>query len=383
MGKKKGLVFLRAFTVLAGVICLLLLTACGILGGSSSSTTDPSTVGESNTPIPPPTTELGSEVAVAEIPTPTLAPKRKVTEIENRVLASITGCARELAIEMGQNIAPDFTVEYNAADGAWFAEAYSRSPNLELGKWQVSDATGAITPKDDTAKNISSPELSCVTPLPKARGRTPPQFGIPTPTPKPTPTPTTPPPDPVAPTPIPRKIEEASDAAVQVWITMYSCYGHYPLLASFSATEEGKNRWSVEGRSADTVYGLWSVDAVTGEITPADVVALNAQQECDLTPEVPVVLDAEQAALRVWMASYQCFEPRPKAEFFTGHQINPQRWIVEGREVQKEATEGALTVENRDDRLYGFWRVDADTATIEPWDLLAQRMAASPCFNPP
>ena len=110
------------------------------------------------------------------------------------------------------------------------------------------------------------------------------------------------------------------------------------------------------------------MDALSGAITPIDALALWAAESC-----VPrsVVLTPEQAALRVWLASYQCFNPRPEFEAYTGYQDNPQRWIVEGRHVENSST------------LYGLWLVDTETGQIQPWDQLARDKSAQTCFGRP
>lgn len=174
-------------------------------------------------------------------------------------------------------------------------------------------------------------------------------------------------------------------AALAVWLTVYSCFGDFPFLGSFTAVPDGPVRWIVEGRSNDTVYGLWTVNGVTGAITPNDHVAREAQSRCAETPEVPVAMRGPQAALRVWMATYQCFNPPPPFDFFVGHLITPQRWIVEGREAKQEDADGFIVESSsgETDKLYGFWLVDTDTGVISPWDFLAPQTAANSCFKQP
>ena len=176
-------------------------------------------------------------------------------------------------------------------------------------------------------------------------------------------------------------MEAAEDAATAVWVSVYSCYGHFPLSSSFSATLETPVQWVVEGRSGTTIYGLWSVDAVSGEIEPIDEVARQAKEDCLLAPEVPVSFTPAQASLRAWLAVYECFEPPPKFEFFVGQQLTPQRWVVEGREVQEE--EEFDIGPKKPDVLYGLWLVDTDTGQILPWDSLAILTAGRSCFKQP
>jgi len=164
-------------------------------------------------------------------------------------------------------------------------------------------------------------------------------------------------------------------AAIIVWSEMYGCYGHFPQASSFTATPDGPTRWIVEGRSADTVYGLWSVDVMTGNITPSDQVAEQVKEKCIPTP---VVLTAEQAALRVWQATYACFPTsdsptRLGFSVFSGHQADPQWWIVDGRDDSDP--------ENIE--TYGLWLVDTDTGNVQPWDSLAVQTAGLTCFRQP
>ena len=159
-----------------------------------------------------------------------------------------------------------------------------------------------------------------------------------------------------------------------MWVSMYGCYDHFPQLSSFTATPDGPTRWIVEGRSPDTSYGLWLVDALTGAITPSDRIAEQASENC--TPTT-VVVTAKQAALRVWLAAYECFLPRPESSVFVASQDSPQRWIVEGRSVDLTTDPPTIT-------LYGLWLVDTDTGDIQAWDQVARQAAANvSCFKRP
>ena len=373
---KTATVSWRVFLCLAGVAFLLLLSACPSPGGGADTiaAVTPS-VKQTPTPIP----EASPTVAPTETPEPTAtpAPTRKDTEVENRVLLAIMTCAGQLAAATGSTISPDFETTYDSIDGTWRIDAFSKTPALTFGTWNVDDDTGAVTPEDGTAQGISTPDLQCLPALARrARGRTPPIFGPPS-APTPTPLPKA--------TPLPRRVIGSEEQAeLAVWVTTYSCFGNYPFLSSFSAEPDGPVRWIVEGRSTDTVYGLWTVNAINGEITPNDQVARQAQQQCEETPEVPAAMRASQAALRVWMATYQCFDPPPPNNFFVGHLITPQRWIVEGREAKEKDAEGfIIETKVKTDELFGFWLVDTDTGVISPWDRLAIDTAARPCFKQP
>lgn len=379
MHQKRGPTSAGAFLLIFGISSLVLLAGCGLAnrgsspaparvasgGGEAAATAEPSpTPSATNTPV--------------VIPTP--LPPDNQTDVENLVLSRIMDCAGDLFALTGSRISPDFTTTYSFTEGEWTVEAFTRSPALSFGIWRIIDATGEVTPLDNVALGIDTPGINCLPPVAtRARGRTPPLFGTPTPTPK-NPTPTSGPPPTATPAP-PFKVRDPEDAAVAVWVSVYSCYGHFPQLGSFTATEDGPDRWVVEGRSPDTVYGLWSVDKESAEVTPVDDIARQAEEDC-LKPLVgAVALNPVQAALRVWMASYQCFNPPPKFEFFVAYLITPQLWVVEGRESEKKEDE-AVVQSSEADALYGFWLVDTDTGVIQPWDDLAIRSAASPCFKP-
>ena len=305
-------------------------------------------------------------------------PVNSEIQAENLVLAKITDCAGRLKRHMGTEVAPDFTTSYSSEKGEWRVEVFSKDPDLTFGTWLVDDAGGDISPQDNVAQDINNPGFNCLPPLAsRARGRTPPFFATPVPVPTPSLDEATPPPLPTQ-APVP-KVGKGEDAATAVWVSVYACYGHFPQKSSFTATEHGSDRWIVEGRSADTMYGLWSVDRSTGEITPADKLAQQAQDDCQSAPEVPIAIHAQQAALRAWMAAYQCFTPRPKSTSFVAHLVNPQLWVVEGREVQKQEKDQPKLP----DILHGFWLVDTDTGEIQPWDALATSKTGLACYKEP
>ena len=311
------------------------------------------------TPTPSPVPTPTPTRTPIRTPTPTPAISRSMSEVEGLVWSRIRGCADQLATSTQTQFTVDFTTTYSVTEGVWFVVAFSEVANLGFGKWQVVDSTGVVSSRDDVARSIDTPGILCLPPGAYLSSNTPPLFATPTPTPTPTATPT--------PAPV---VGTADQAATIVWASVYGCYGHFPEASSFTATPDGPTRWIVEGRSADTVYGVWSVDAMTGNITPSDQVAEQVTEKCIPTP---VVLTAEQAALRVWLATYKCFVPSPLFSAFSGYQDNPQRWIVEGRfEVDPETT-----------IMYGLWLVKTDTGNIEPWDALASQTAAKICFSHP
>ena len=378
MRHRGGRIFSGCYLLMVGMISLLLLAGCVFGGGDSDPTPEPETADEpaaTSTPEPSPSPEATEPPP----PTATRVPTINETVAETLVFSKISACADQLVRITEGNIGLEFSTAYNADDGTWTVEAFNRNPALALGIWQVRDASGDVAPEDSVATEINAAESVCLLPVAtRAKGRTPPRFAVPTATPAPTATP----PATATPTP-PLKVTTADEAATSVWISVYSCFGHFPASESFTGTEDGPVRWIVEGRSEATVYGLWLVDAVTGTITPADEVARLAESDCLMTPEVPVSLTAEQASLRAWMAVYQCFDPPPEFSSFVALQLTPQRWIVEGRKTVAEVDGQQESEPQIEEAFYGFWQVDTDTGEIQPWDERAEVLAGTACFKQP
>ena len=195
-------------------------------------------------------------------------------------------------------------------------------------------------------------------------------------------------------------------ARLRVWISVFNCYGHFPGLSSFTVYEEDRHTWVVEGKSDIAHYGLWVVDGATGEITPSDQIAKEAAAFCRRSAgaSFPSVVTADQAALLVWVATYECFSPRASmahesrggdedaADGFVAYQDNPQRWLVEGRQVSSvialvervigDSTESFTDVRVQE-QFYGLWMVDTGTGTITAWDDVARATAAADCYQTP
>ena len=377
MRQKGGPISSRCYLLLGGMISLIFLAGCVFGGGDSDPTPRPTTTDGADataTPEPSPSPE-----ATEPPPTATPTPIISGTVAETLVFSHISVCADQLVGLTEGEIEPDFSTAYNPDEGSWIVDAYNRDPALTFGIWIVTDDSGDIKPEDNVATEIDTAESVCVPPIAtRAKGRTPPRFAEPTPTPAPTSTPL----PTVVPSP-PLKVASISEAATSVWISVYNCFGNFPQIESFTATEDGPTRWVVEGRSEATVYGLWLVDAVTGEIIPADEVARKAESECLTTPEVPVSLTAEQASLRAWMAAYQCFNPPPELSSFNALPLTPQRWVVEGRKVAVEIESEGGPAQQTEEVFYGFWQVDTDTGEIQPWDNLAESLTKVSCFKQP
>ncbi len=113
-----------------------------------------------------------------------------------------------------------------------------------------------------------------------------------------------------------------------------------------------------------TSYGLWGVDAITGDVDPRDERARQVFASCDAGP---IALTGAQAAVRVWVATYDCFSAPPRLDAFSSAQESPSRWVVEGR---------------IDEVLYGLWLVETDTGSMTGLDTLARSTHSQACFQP-
>lgn len=176
MQLKAATVCPRVSLLLAAVAILALSSACQALGvGANPNAAVTPSVKQPSTPTPEPS----PTVAPTETPEPTATPGpiRKDTAVENLVLLTIMTCASQLANATGSNIAPDFDTTFDSVDGIWRIEAFSKTPALTFGAWNVNDETGVITPEDRTAQGISNVDLECFPALARrARGRTPPSL---------------------------------------------------------------------------------------------------------------------------------------------------------------------------------------------------------------
>ena len=318
------------------------------------------------------------------VPTPTATPipasKLTETDVERLIFQMVRSCADSVSASRETPVQVAFATTYNLNAGKWTIVVTSVDETLSLGRWQVVDGTGQVTPLDDVARAISPPGTTCNDPVAVlATGGSPPLVATHTPTPVPTPVPL---------------VSTQEQAELRVWVNVFNCYDHFPDLASFAAHPDDVGRWIVEGKSAITHYGLWQVNAVTAVISPLDLLAKEAAAVCGVPDQAsfPAVVTGEQAGLLVWIASYDCFDPRPAVESFTFYQENPQRWLVEGKEivtveVAVERVVGGTTetfVEERTQLAhYGLWIVDTSTAIITPWDDLAEASSTQQCYRQP
>ena len=187
-----GVLFLLAFVALG---------ACNPFGGGdgptpvSIRTPQPRTT--TATPVPSPTA-TPDPTATPE-PTATPTPNLGRRDVERLVWARISSCAEQLAtgaiaegaegaqatgvaVEIQAVINPRYSPE---TDG-WLVDASNTGPALTFGVWEVSDATGQVTPLDDVARSIVLPGVTCSVPSATlATALTPPIFILPAPTSRP------------------------------------------------------------------------------------------------------------------------------------------------------------------------------------------------------
>ncbi len=236
----------------------------------------------------------------------------------------------------------------------------------------------------------------------------------PTPTPTPTATPRATP-RPIAqvfstptPTPTPSPVTSLTSAEVTqlVYLRVRSCADKLGTignrmelsLTSDYSTDEKQGRVGVTDKGGALTFGQYRVSDATGEVTSAEIVAAQILQSgvtcadpvarltqgpvspkilipSTPTPEPPPVspgVTEEQAEARIWIAVYDCFDPKPKRISFKVYAENPQRWLVEGKEETVTRT-----------FYYGLWTVNATTGIILPWDNLARATANQACFRQP
>ena len=249
-----------------------------------------------------------------------------------------------------------------------------------FGRWRVEEAgLLAAFPDDRTARQIAAGGLECAYPtLLLEADPAPPRFVepvveappevIPEPVEEPEPVVK------VEPEPV-DLISSADLASVRVWSGVYRCSQDFPSLASFTAREDVGGVWLVEGRTAATSYGLWEVEAATGDVRPRDERARQVSASCDASP---VALSGEQAVVRVWVATYDCFGSPPPLSAFTAAQESPHRWVVEGRVDLVDPATGVPLGST----LFGLWLVETDTGGITGLDSTARNVRSLPCFQP-
>ena len=117
------------------------------------------------------------------------------------------------------------------------------------------------------------------------------------------------------------------------------------------------------------------MDGFTGDVEPSDERAKQVFGSCDAAP---ITLSGEQASVRVWVATYDCFGSPPPLAAFIAAQESPHRWVVEGRSALVDAATGL----SLGSTLFGLWLVETDTGGITGLDTLARNVRSQECFQP-
>ncbi len=341
---------LRTISAFGIVAAGLLLAAC--TGGDEPAQAAPVQSPAAQT-APTPTPTPVPETIIAT-PTPFAGPNLTRSEVEGLVLMEVSSCAT-LSNQAGAEgtVRLFFDSEFDGETRSWVVESTTADASITFGIWRVDERLRSATPDDATARGVASSRSQCATPIVLFDSEpTPPRFV------------------PITADGAPVEGEDTNDlitsaelAAVRVWSGVYSCSQDFPELASFTARPDVGGVWLVEGRTPVTSYGLWEVEASSGAVTPRDDRASQVSASCDASP---VALTGEQAKVRVWVATYDCFVSAPTLGSFTFAQESPHRWVVEGR---------------GDQVLYGLWLVDTDSGRITGLDQSARTIRAKPCFQ--
>ena len=360
-------------------VVALFLGACGLIGGGSD--TPIAGVVPTRAPSVQQTPVVAATPELPPTPTPVPEPVFSSAEAENLVFGRIRSCADQVSVARGPSVEAVMDSVFDPGANQWQVTVSSRDKTLSFGTWRVDDTSGEVTPGNAIATSISLPSIICGEPVTQLSGApTAPVILLPTPTP------------PVEPEAL---VQTPTQAALLVWVSVYNCYDHFPVLESFTANQDLSSNWVVEGKSETTQYGLWRVNANTGEAVALDLLARYAATNCTQRNAGTTVqtIPPTSAALRVWSAVYDCFKnPSPEFSSFTVRLESSELALVEGRaettiEVTVTRIVDGATEEFIDERTvifyYGLWLVDANGFAITPWDAVARATAAKSCFQEP
>jgi hypothetical protein len=243
--------------------------------------------------------------SVQPTPTPSLVSARPPLstreEAQVAVFAQVSACASEIAASAGDTdtVSLFFDAAFNDEDRAWFVDVTTGDAVITFGRWRLNEgALTAAQPVDGTATALAGGAFACGFPLVLLDGAAaPPLLSLRIN------------PDAVDQAPVDAEPEEvigSSDlAAMRVWSGLYSCSQDFPSLGSFIARADVGGIWLVEGRTEVTSYGLWEVEALTGDVRPRDDRARQVSASCGTTP---IVLTGSQATARN-LRSRDCFQP--------------------------------------------------------------------------
>ncbi len=318
------------------------------------------------TPTPAP---VAAQASPTPTPAPVIPPLVSRVDAEGAVLEAIASCTEGVAggfDAASRGIRLFFDSTFLSLSRAWQIEANTADFAVTFGQWRVNEG-GLLqaSPVDRVADRIATSGLDCVFPMVLLEADpAPPRFVAPEVVVGPAATePEVVVEEPAGPVVL---ITSADLASIRVWSGVYSCSQDFPSLSSFTARLDASNVWLVEGRTDVTSYGLWGVDAITGDVDPRDERARLVFASCDAGP---IAVTGNQAAVRVWVATYDCFTPAPSLDVFRSAQESPSRWVIEGR-----VGDGAI--------LFGLWLVETDTGSITGLDEIARSVRTQGCFQP-
>ena len=195
------------------------------------------------------------------VPTPTLVPSPTPT-VPSPAVQTATQAFDVTASFLGSCFPVGAMSAYSfKALGNWFVPVTLDSDE-PLGLWKVSTFDGVLEPQDVLARELESYVNSACDSdlLPDLLLPTPTSVPIPTVTATPQPTPTS----------LPR-ITTASQAETAVWAHLVVCFQDLPL-DDFEATlDPASGNWVVRSiEDAARNNGIWTVDAITGVVSPAN-----------------------------------------------------------------------------------------------------------------
>lgn len=368
----------RIVLPLLAMLSAMVLGAC--VGGGGDETAQAAeltqhAVQPTATPTPVP---VIPPVSPTPTPTPTIPPLVSRIDAEGAVLEAIASCTEGVAggfDAASTGIRLFFDSTFLSLSRAWQIEANTADFSVTFGQWRVNEG-GLLQalPVDRVADRIATSGFDCAYPTVLLEADSaPPRFVEPVVVVDPSiEEPKVMEEEPTGPVAL---ITSADLAAIRVWSGVYSCSQDFPALSSFTARLDASDVWLVEGRTDVTSYGLWGVDAITGDVDPRDERARLVFASCDAGP---IAVTGDQAAVRVWVATYDCFGSPPSLDAFRSAQESPSRWVVEGRteliEVETGASLGTV--------LFGLWLVETDTGSITGLDETARSLRSQQCFQP-
>jgi hypothetical protein len=367
----------RIILLLLAMLSVMVFGACVGDGGDTVQAADLTQAVAQPTPTPTPAPMAEPTPAPTPTPAPEIAPLVSRVEAEGAVLEAIASCTEGVAGGLGATstgLRLFFDSTFLDLSRVWQIEANTADFSVTFGQWRVNEGGLLVAhPVDRVADRIANSGLDCAFPTVLLEADpAPPRFVEPAVVVDPDASVVDEPVDePAGPITL---ITSPDLAAIRVWSGVYSCSQDFPELSAFTARLDASNVWLVEGRTDVTSYGLWGVDAITGDVDPRDERARLVFASCDAGP---IALTGDQAAVRVWVATYDCFGSPPPLIAFQAAQESPSRWVVEGRIELVDLETGA----SLGTTLYGLWLVETDTGSITGLDGFARNTRSLDCFQ--